>query len=790
MRAKFVNEQKLLHWGRWRPSRLSATRLSLALSTRGSHSDNREFFLPPASRAMKIPSSLNVISPPILFKAVWHFHFSLLEFYFMSEPILQEGRNCWKIANASRVKFLIDGAAYFSALADALEQARESILILGWDFDSRIHLRPEIGQPGASVNLGRYLNSLVARRRNLHVNILVWDFAMIFALDREELPFFGPGWHRHPRVHFHMDGNHPVGASHHSKIIVIDDAVAFVGGNDLAKGRWDTPDHRPQDPRRMDFNGAFLPPHHDVQVGVAGEIAAALAELVRNRWWLATGRRLRAPSIQADRWPASLAADLTDVDMAIARTEPEFGGKKATREIETLLQDAIGAARRWIYIENQYLSSALVGEALEKRLREAEGPEIVQVISRASQGWLEAASMDVLRARVVKRLCAADRYRRLRVFCPVLDGQTDSMSVHSKVMVVDDELLRIGSANMSNRSLGFDTECDVALQAAGNQKIERAISVLRNSLLAEHLEATPAKVATALTETGSLIDTIRALRGSGSRTLELVDCSVPDWLDQMIPESAIVDTESSIAPEKLIDEFVRSEQRGSASGALLRGLIMLVAVFALAAAWRWTSLGDLINLETVAVWAASLRENDTAPLWVVGAFLLGGIGCFPVTILILAAAYALNPWLAMICSLLGCILSAMLLYAIGRQLGRKSVVRFAGKRLNRINRLISKHGVLAVAAVRMVPVAPYSLVNLAAGAVHVPFRDFVFGTFLGMSPGVVAITLFEGQTEQMIRSPSWLSLVVLIGTLMLMLLGIFSFRRWFSSRQAPQKRKL
>ncbi|HSK31087.1 MAG TPA: VTT domain-containing protein, partial [Candidatus Limnocylindria bacterium] len=168
-------------------------------------------------------------------------------------------------------------------------------------------------------------------------------------------------------------------------------------------------------------------------------------------------------------------------------------------------------------------------------------------------------------------------------------------------------------------------------------------------------------------------------------------------------------------------------------------------------------------------------------------FLLGGIVCFPVTVLILAVAYAFDPWLAFICSLLGCIASAMFLYAIGHQLGRKTVIRFAGRRLNRVNRVIARHGVLAVTAVRMLPVAPYSMVNLAAGAVHVPFRDFVFGTFLGMSPGVLAITLLESQLEQMIESPSMGTLVILVSILLLMVLGIFGFRRWFAGKYSPGK---
>ena len=102
-----------------------------------------------------------------------------------SPNILTEGRNCWRVRGAQRVAFLIDGAAYFAALAAAAEQARDSIFIVGWDVDSRVCLRPD-GEPGdLPTELGAFLKALTSRRRRLHVYILEWDFAVIFALERE-----------------------------------------------------------------------------------------------------------------------------------------------------------------------------------------------------------------------------------------------------------------------------------------------------------------------------------------------------------------------------------------------------------------------------------------------------------------------------------------------------------------------------------------------------------------------------------------------------------------------------
>ncbi|HKY07545.1 MAG TPA: VTT domain-containing protein [Candidatus Binatia bacterium] len=710
----------------------------------------------------------------------------------MSESILRETHNCWKLARANRVKFLIDGAAYFSALADALEQAQESILILGWDFDSRIRLKYGYGKDSRDEfpSIGHYLNSLAARRRRLHVHILIWDFAMIFALDRETTPFFGQGWRRHPRVHYRMDGSHPVGASHHSKIVVIDDSIAFAGGLDLAKGRWDTPEHPARDPRRTDFNGGFLPPHHDAQMAVDGDAAAALGDVVRARWRIAAGRRIRPPVRKEERWPASLTPDVTGVTVGIARTEPAYSGAKAVREIENLFKDSIEAARRWVYIENQYLSSVTIGEALERRLREPDGPEVVIVVSQASSGWLEGATMDVLRARLLKRLVAADRYNRLRIYCPVQHEQgKNCMSVHSKLTVVDDTFVRVGSANISNRSLGFDTECDLAMEAHGQPEVKHAIARFRNRLLAEHLGSSPDEVESALKKTNSLVATVRQLRGKPERSLALLDGTIPDWLDQMIPEYAVLDPEAPVAPELLVEELVVSEQHGSASGALLRGLLILAGLFVFAAALRWTALGEMLHVSALEGSIAWLRDDPNAPLWVIGAYLVGGIIGFPVTLLIFATALTLSTWLAIVYSLLGCILSAMLSYAAGRWLGRKNVMRFAGKRLNRVNRLIAKQGALAVTAVRMVPVAPYSLVNLTAGAVAVPLRDFVLGTFLGMSPGVVGITFFTKLLEQMILTPSVLNFFILLAALLVMLAAITALRRWIASKQTPGRRR-
>lgn len=264
--------------------------------------------------------------------------------------------------------------------------------------------------------LGSFLNAVVSGRRSLHAHILDWDFAMIFALNREILPVFKLGWRTHRRLHFRLDGHHAVGACHHQKIVVVDDAIAFVGGIDLTKGCFDTTEHQVHDPRRIDPFGEAYSPVHDVQIAVDGAAAAALGDFVRERWYRATGRPIQPPAAHhADPWPPELVPDMESISVGIARTQGTYQGVEEVREVEALYQDALGAARRFIYMENQYLTSAVIGEVLAACLRKEEGPEIVIVQPRKCSGWLEESTMGVLRARLLKYLQGNDRFGRLRV---------------------------------------------------------------------------------------------------------------------------------------------------------------------------------------------------------------------------------------------------------------------------------------------------------------------------------------------------------------------------------------
>lgn len=708
-----------------------------------------------------------------------------------SRCILQSGRNSWRVARADRVAFLVDAAAYYEAFAAAVDRAEREVWILGWDFDSRTLLvrgdSPQDESRGAGRSIGPLLHAALERRPELRVNILIWDFALIYAFERDWRPVFRPDWDLHPRIKFCLDDEHPIGACHHQKIVIVDGKIAFSGGMDLSKWRWDTPEHRADDPRRVDPSGKPYAPVHDVQVLVSGEIVACLAEIVEDRWRRATRRRRTpGPTIAAgngDPWPADVQPDLRDVELSVARTCPPYRRWKEAREIEHLYEDAIAAAKERIYIENQYFSSSAVGNAIARRLQDEEGPEIVLVLPRTCAGWLEESTMGVLRDRLLDRLRRADRFGRFLAAYPIVPEIGDAaVVVHSKLMIVDNTLLNVGSANLANRSMGLDTECDLAIEARGSAEVETFIARFRARLVGEHLGTSPEEIEEALDRTGSLKEVICAA-GNRERRLEA------------FAEARVVSSTASTAIANIADPehpmeaeaFVRDRLGGtldeSTRGPWLRIGIVVAILVGLAVAWRFTPLGEWLSAESLASAIEGVRGTFLAPLVTCGVFLLGSLVVFPLTLLVLAAGIAFGPWWGFLWALISAVTSSTVNYGIGAVLGRQTVRKLAGSRVNRISRRLAERGILAVAIVRMIPVAPFTVINLVAGASHIGVRDFIVGTSIGLVPGIFAVALLGDRMAAVAGNPGWKSWAILIGVMAGLAFFAWLLDRWFRRRR-------
>ncbi|SDY71099.1 phospholipase D-like domain-containing protein [Citreimonas salinaria] len=418
---------------------------------------------------------------------------------------------------------IVDAAPYFAALHAALQQARHSVIMIGWEFDTRISLLPQRDGDGVPTRLGKFLSWVVRQNPDLNIYLLEWDTGMVQVLGRGSTPLRIADWISGSHIHLKLDYAHPTGAAHHQKIVVIDDALAFCGGIDTTTDRWDTREHLDEHPlRKRPTTGRSYGPWHDAAVAVDGDAARALGILARDRWKRATGDELDPPPSVPPVWPKDLVPTFEDVDVAISRTAPSYGGREPVHEIEALYLAIIAAAHHSVYIESQYFASRMIAEAIAERLREPDGPEFVIVNPETADGWLEEEAMGSARARLLALIREADHHDHFRLYTPVAEQGTP-IYVHAKVVVLDDRLLRVGSSNLNNRSLGMDTECDMIIEAqddiAADPEVRRRIVRLRNDLIAEHLDVDTGNVETAIEQAnGRLIGAIEALRG-GRKTL-------------------------------------------------------------------------------------------------------------------------------------------------------------------------------------------------------------------------------------------------------------------------------
>ncbi len=653
--------------------------------------------------------------------------------------------------------------------------------IVGWDIHSKT---PLVGPSGAAddglpVELGPFLAALVDLKPALRIDILIWDFAALYAGEREwnsadKFEAVGRG-----RIRFRKDSSLPLGSAQHQKIVVVDNAIAFVGGLDLTIRRWDTSEHRVDHPFRHDPDGKPYHPFHDVQCMVEGAPVAALEEIVCARWTGAGCRLARSTSDVERRWPASVPIGMTDIATGIARTELASGAGRVIDEVARLFTASIQSANRFIYIENQFTSAPEIAEALSQRMREVPSLQVLIVTPKGHSSWFESQAMQGGRGGFLKPFSSMGVIDRLRVLYPrsSVNGVSAPVMVHSKVMIVDDDFLRVGSANLNNRSMGADSECDLAFEASCDEHRD-FIRDLRCRLIGHFCGVDAALISE---HDDDLLDFLDRHGASGA----------PKVLLPIDAESAqlrgVNDLIQPIADPRRPLNLDRAARRMWTPRTLLAIAGTLVILVGLALLWQFTRLRDYTDVGFIASLLAGISHSPLAPLYAVGAFVVGGLVAFPVIALIAATAAALGPWMGGLSATTGVLLSAMLLFMIGRFLGNKRLQSLLGQRASRVQRRIIGQGVIAVALIRMVPIAPFSLVNLLAGASELRLTDFLIGTLLGMAPGIITMAALGAQIAELAQNASlsnaiWFGLTVLLW--LAVCLAVQFVVTWWSGRRS------
>jgi uncharacterized membrane protein YdjX (TVP38/TMEM64 family) len=248
-------------------------------------------------------------------------------------------------------------------------------------------------------------------------------------------------------------------------------------------------------------------------------------------------------------------------------------------------------------------------------------------------------------------------------------------------------------------------------------------------------------------------------------------------LDRLVPESELIDPESPVAPKEMLSYLIGDAQQERAFHHALRVVLLVLAVIGMAAAWRWTPLSEWLDLERLTVAGEWLADSAYTPVLVPLIYVLGSLLVLPITLIIIATVTVFGPWWGLAYALVGAELAAVVAFLIGRWVGRDAVSRIAGSQLNSVTRALSNRGVLTIITLRIVPVAPFTVINLIAGISTIRLRDFALGSLLGMVPGIAAIALLTDRIVASLRDPDTLTIVLLLVAAVVVGLGLFGLRR-------------
>jgi len=207
-----------------------------------------------------------------------------------------------------------------------------------------------------------------------------------------------------------------------------------------------------------------------------------------------------------------------------------------------------------------------------------------------------------------------------------------------------------------------------------------------------------------------------------------------------------------------------------------------LACAALAAAWRYTPLSELVTPERITTWARAVRGTGWAPIVVVLIYTPAAFVLFPRPLLTLLTVIAFGPWLGFVYGMAGILLSALATYYAGRIMRPATVGRLAGKHSEHAGKVLRKHGLAAMTAIRIVPAAPFVLEGILAGAMRIRLWHYMAGTFIGMVPGVLATSVFGDQITRALEDPSTINWWLVGAVLTALALLMYAVRRWFANR--------
>lgn len=204
------------------------------------------------------------------------------------------------------------------------------------------------------------------------------------------------------------------------------------------------------------------------------------------------------------------------------------------------------------------------------------------------------------------------------------------------------------------------------------------------------------------------------------------------------------------------------------------GVLVLIV---LAAAWRWTPLHEFAEPRLLAQWLRTMASSAWLPVLVLAAYIVGNAIMFPNTVMCLATILALGSWDGFWYATGGSMLAAVVAYVAARGYGPQRIKELKIKSVDRVSKALRHGGVVQITLLRLLPIAPFPVVNIMAGAAHVRPIPFLVGTFLGLLPGNLLFSAFGRQLRHMLANPTPSSVAVLVAVLVLGSLAMWYLHR-------------
>jgi len=205
---------------------------------------------------------------------------------------------------------------------------------------------------------------------------------------------------------------------------------------------------------------------------------------------------------------------------------------------------------------------------------------------------------------------------------------------------------------------------------------------------------------------------------------------------------------------------------------------ILFFILGLAGIWRFTPLQHYADQENLSRLITFVRGQWWTPLTVIPAYLMANSLLFPNMVLNCAVILTLGGFFGWACAITGSLTAASLFFYLGRRFGTGNLDFMKGKRFQQVRNFLRRGGIGAVVGVRMIPIAPYAVVNTAAGSINLRFRDFLIGTFIAHLPGTLTLAIFGEQLENVIKNPSGENIMVLLAVVMLGIAVIWGVKRY------------